>query len=50
MTSGGSGLCEGGLMIWSADRKTLVNLKPTLRADGTIGGNGEVERYSTAQF
>jgi hypothetical protein len=50
VTSGGSGLCEGGLMIWSADRKTLVNLKPTLKADGTIAGNGEIELYSTPQF
>lgn len=50
VTSGGSGLCEGGLMIWSADKKTLVNLKPTLKADGSIAGNGEIELYSTAQF
>jgi hypothetical protein len=50
VTSGGSGLCEGGLMIWSADRKTLFNLKPTLNADGTVAGNGEIELYSTPQF
>jgi hypothetical protein len=50
VSSGGSGLCEGGLMIYSADRKTLVNLKPTLHADGTITGNGEVELYATPQF
>jgi hypothetical protein len=50
VSSGGSGLCEGGLMIYSPDRKTLVNLKPTLNADGTVTGNGEVELYSTAQF
>jgi hypothetical protein len=50
VTSGGSGLCEGGLMIWSADKKTLVNLKPTLKADGTIAGNGEIELYSQPQF
>jgi hypothetical protein len=50
VTSGGSGLCEGGLMIWSADKKTLFNLKPTLKADGTIAGNGEIEVYSAPQF
>jgi hypothetical protein len=50
VTSGGSGLCEGGLMIWSPDRKTLFNLKPTLNADRTIAGNGEIELYSTPQF
>jgi hypothetical protein len=50
VTSGGSGLCEGGLMIWSADRKTLFNLKPTLNADGTVAGNGEIELYATPQF
>jgi hypothetical protein len=50
VTSGGSGLCEGGVMIWSADKKTLVNLKPTLNADGTIAGNGEIELYAAPQF
>jgi hypothetical protein len=50
VSSGGSGLCEGGLMIYSPDRKTLVNLKPTLNEDGTVTGNGEVELYSTPQF
>jgi hypothetical protein len=50
VTSGGSGLCEGGLMIYSPDRKTLVNLKPTLHADGTVTGNGEIELYATPQF
>ena len=50
VTSGGSGLCEGGLRIYSPDRKTLVNLKPTLHADGTVTGTGEVELYATPQF
>jgi hypothetical protein len=50
VSSGGSGLCEGGLMVWSADRKTLVNLKPTLKADGSIAGNGEIELYAAPQF
>ena len=50
VTSGGSGLCEGGVMIWSPDRKTLFNLKPTLNADGTVAGNGEIELYSTPQY
>jgi hypothetical protein len=50
VSSGGSGLCEGGLMIYSADGKTLVNLKPTLNADGSVAGHGEVELYATAQF
>ena len=50
VTSGGSGLCEGGLMIYSADRKTLVNLKPTLHADGTVTGNGEIELYARPQY
>jgi hypothetical protein len=50
VSSGGSGLCEGGLMIYSPDRKTLVNLKPTLHADGTVTGNGEVELYAAPQI
>lgn len=50
VSSGGSGLCEGGLMIYSPDRKTLVNLKPTLNPDGTVTGNGEIELYATPQF
>jgi hypothetical protein len=50
VSSGGGGLCEGGLQIYSPDGKTLINLKPTLHADGSVTGHGEVERYATAQF
>lgn len=45
VSSGGAGLCEGGFSIFSADGKSVVTLKPTLHADGTITGTGEYELY-----
>jgi hypothetical protein len=51
VTSGGGGLCQGGVMIFSPDHKTLFNLKPTLQSDGvTLNGFGQVEVYETPQF
>jgi hypothetical protein len=49
VTSGGSGLCEGGVTIFSTDGKTVWNLKPNLFADNTLGGQGEYEVYGSDQ-
>lgn len=50
VTSGGSGLCEGGLEIFSADGMTVTNFKPQLNADGTIVGFGEHTVYTANQW
>lgn len=50
VTSGGSGLCEGGLEIFSADGTTVTNFKPQLNADGSIVGFGEHTVYTGNQW
>lgn len=50
VTSGGGGLCEGALEIYSPDGKILLNLHPALQADGTINGFGELEVYAKDQW
>ena len=50
VTSGGSGLCEGGLEIFSQDGLSVLNLKPQLAADGTISGFGEFTAYTANQW
>ncbi len=49
VTSGGSGLCEGGLTLMSPDGKIVLNMKPNLNADGTLTGQGEYEVYQNDQ-
>jgi hypothetical protein len=50
VTSGGSGLCEGGVTIWSLDGKTIWNMKPNLHADNHLDGQGEYEIYGEDQY
>jgi hypothetical protein len=50
VSSGGGGLCEGNLEVYSPDGKILVNLKPALQADGSIDGSGEYEVYGSDQW
>lgn len=45
VTSGGGGLCEGGLELYSQDGSKVLNFKPGLQADKTIRGFGEYEVY-----
>jgi hypothetical protein len=49
VTSGGSGLCEGGLTYFRDGGKVVVNLKPNLHADGHLDGQGEYEEYGQDQ-
>lgn len=50
VSSGGGGICEGGLTLWSADGKTIWNLKPALQADNSLNGHGEYEIYEEDQY
>jgi hypothetical protein len=45
VTSGGSGLCEGGFEVFTPDATILTNLKPNLMPDGTLTGQGEYIVY-----
>jgi hypothetical protein len=49
VTSGGAGLCEGGVLIYSDDGKTVLNLRPALMEDATLAGRGEYELYDVDQ-
>ena len=46
VTSGGGGLCEADLQIFSADGRNVWNLHPALQADATLNGQGEFMIYS----
>lgn len=50
VTSGGGGLCEGGVEIYSSDGLVVLNLKPALQADKSITGFGEYDLYGTPQW
>jgi hypothetical protein len=50
VSSGGGGLCEGGFELFSEDFRTVTRLKPSLHADSTITGFGEVEVYTDPQL
>jgi len=50
VTSGGGGLCEAGLELFSPDGTKVLNLKPALQADLTINGFGEYDVYRTDQW
>ena len=50
VTSGGGGLCEGGLEIFSEDGKQFWNFKPALNADASITGFGEYALYREDQW
>jgi hypothetical protein len=56
VSSGGGGLCEGVIEMYSADGKTLHNLHPALQAPTVVGGNqallghGEYTQYEVDQW
>lgn len=50
VTSGGGGLCEGGLEIYSEKGTEVWNFKPSLLADETIIGFGEYDEYDKDQW
>lgn len=49
VTSGGGGLCEGIVMVYSADGKTVWNMHPALQADNTLNGTGDYEVHTINQ-
>lgn len=45
VTSGGGGLCEGGLEVFSEDGMKVLNLKASLLEDQTLTGFGEYDVF-----
>lgn len=50
VTSGGGGLCEAGLEIYSLDGIEYFNFKPALQADGTLNGFGEYDVFTKSHW
>lgn len=50
VTSGGGGLCEGALQLFSPDGTTVVNFKPSLHEDLSIDGFGEYAIFESDQW
>ncbi|HUQ06302.1 MAG TPA: hypothetical protein VM261_27545 [Kofleriaceae bacterium] len=49
VTSGGGGLCEATVMLFSADGKRVWNMHPALQADNSVTGIGDYEVHTTDQ-
>lgn len=48
--SGGDGaICIGAFLIFSADGKTVINLRPALQADNSLNGQGDYRVYDADQ-
>jgi hypothetical protein len=47
VSSGGGGLCEGGMQIYSSDGKQEWNLHPSLNADASLDGIGTFQIHTT---
>lgn len=50
VSSSAGGVCEGILLLYSADGKQVWNLHPALHPDSTIDGLGDFETHSTNQI
>jgi hypothetical protein len=49
ITGGEGGVCTGAFLLFSADGKTVINLRPALQADGSINGQGEYQIWTADQ-
>jgi len=38
-------VCVGAFLVFSADGKTIWNLRPAMQADNTINGHGDIKVY-----
>lgn len=50
VSSGGAGICTGGVTIYSDDGKKIINLKPALQEGGVLNGSGEYLEYDSDQY
>lgn len=49
ISGGEGGVCVGAFTIYSADGKTIYNLRPAMQADNSINGAGDITVYDTDQ-
>jgi hypothetical protein len=49
VAGGEGGVCTGAFLIFSADGKTLWNLRPAVQADNSINGQGDIKIYDVDQ-
>ncbi|MEZ4368492.1 MAG: hypothetical protein R2939_19765 [Kofleriaceae bacterium] len=49
VSSGGGGLCEAELVVYSPTGETVWNLHPALQADGSITGQGDYDLHTVDQ-
>jgi len=45
ISGGDGGVCVGAFLIFSADGKTIWNLRPAMQADNSINGQGDIKVY-----
>ncbi len=49
ISGGEGGVCVGAFTIYSADGKTVYNLRPAMQADNSINGAGDIRLYDADQ-
>lgn len=49
ISGGEGGVCGGAFLLFSADGKTMINLRPALQADNSINGRGEYQVWTADQ-
>jgi hypothetical protein len=49
ISGGEGGVCVGAFQIYSADGKTITNLRPAMQADNSINGAGDYRVYDADQ-
>jgi len=49
ISGGDGGVCVGAFMIFSADGKTVWNLRPAMQADNSINGQGDIQVWDADQ-
>ena len=45
ISGGEGGVCVGAFLVYSADGKTVWNLRPAMQADNSINGHGDIKVY-----
>ena len=49
ISGGEGGVCVGAFLIFSADGKTVWNLRPAMQADNSLNGHGDIKVYDADQ-
>jgi hypothetical protein len=49
ISGGDGGVCVGAFLVFSADGKTVWNLRPAMQSDSSINGHGDIQVYDADQ-